>query len=55
MNNEFCCFECATTAMSAAVVPAEGSANTLSFPRMVNGVCPVCGSDETVDLSGANR
>jgi len=51
MNNEFCCLDCAMNAMSSPTPVAEERACTPAIPRMVRGVCPECGSDETVDLS----
>ncbi len=51
MNNEFCCLDCAMSVMSAPVPTAEDRTTSSAIPRMVHGVCPECGSDETVDLS----
>jgi len=51
MNNEFCCFDCAMNAMSSPAPVADERTTSTAIPRMVKGVCPECGSEETVDLS----
>ncbi len=55
MNNEFCCLDCAMNAMSAPTPATEERAVALAIPRMVKGICPECGSEETVDLSESSR
>ncbi len=55
MNNEFCCFDCAMNAMSAPLAVSDDHAAVSAIPRMVRGVCPECGSDETVDLAESGR
>jgi hypothetical protein len=53
MNNEFCCLDCAMSAMSSPMPVAQEREGATAIPRMVRGVCPECGSEETVDLSEA--
>jgi hypothetical protein len=55
MNNEFCCFDCAMNAMSATLPIAKEGACIPAIPQMVSGVCPECGSDETIDLAESGR